>query len=122
MAFSLFVLAAVSAFGQEQEVVNVAINKEVTAKSGLKIAFLEVVEDSRCPEDVQCIWAGNAKIKVRVTEKGRSRVLELNSMLPNENAEYCAYRFKLSGLLPKPHSKKRSEAPYEAAIAVEKIS
>ncbi len=32
--------------------------------------FLEVVEDSRCPRDVQCIQAGRAVVRVRVLRDG----------------------------------------------------
>lgn len=37
---------------------------------GVTITFFEVLEDSRCPKDVDCVWAGQAKIKVRIKEKG----------------------------------------------------
>ncbi|MCH9659725.1 MAG: hypothetical protein K0U54_02315 [Bacteroidetes bacterium] len=36
----------------------------------LLIEFVEVLEDSRCPKDVQCVWAGQAKVKLSVTESG----------------------------------------------------
>lgn len=38
---------------------------------GVKITFLEVLEDSRCPKDVNCVWAGQARIKIRIKEKGK---------------------------------------------------
>ena len=37
------------------------------AGENLKIEFLEIVEDSRCPKDVTCIWAGRAVASVRIT-------------------------------------------------------
>ena len=40
----------------------------------IEITFLEVLEDSRCPKDVDCVWAGQAKIKVRVSEKGKEAI------------------------------------------------
>lgn len=42
--------------------------------NAVEVTFLEVVEDSRCPKDVDCIWAGQAKIKVRIEEKGLNPV------------------------------------------------
>lgn len=36
----------------------------------VEVTFIEILEDSRCPKDVSCVWAGQAKIKVRVNEKG----------------------------------------------------
>ena len=35
-------------------------------RDGHAVRFAEVVEDSRCPEDVQCVWAGRAKIRVEI--------------------------------------------------------
>ncbi len=35
---------------------------------GIKIEFMRVLEDSRCPESVQCIWAGQAKIQVHIVK------------------------------------------------------
>ena len=35
------------------------------------IRFKEVVSDSRCPKDVTCIWAGEAKVLVEVLENGK---------------------------------------------------
>jgi len=35
----------------------------------LKIRFLGVTQDSRCPKDVQCVWPGNARIKLQVNEE-----------------------------------------------------
>jgi hypothetical protein len=40
----------------------------------IKVTFLGVIEDSRCPKDVTCVWAGQAKIKVRIKEKGLAAV------------------------------------------------
>lgn len=35
------------------------------------ITFSEVLEDSRCPSDVTCVWAGQAKVIAKIkTEKG----------------------------------------------------
>ena len=39
---------------------------------GVTITFLEVLEDSRCPKDVDCVWAGQAKIKISIEEKGKA--------------------------------------------------
>ncbi len=43
-------------------------------ESGVTITPLEVLEDSRCPSDVQCIWAGT--VKLRATLKDASGTSE----------------------------------------------
>lgn len=35
-----------------------------------QIKFKEVISDSRCPKDVQCVWAGEAKVLVEVYKNG----------------------------------------------------
>lgn len=46
--------------------VSAAIGKSVTA-FGITITPLAVVEDSRCPQGVQCIQAGTVRVRVRIT-------------------------------------------------------
>lgn len=38
---------------------------------GLIITFLSISEDSRCPEGANCIWAGRAKVVLRVEKGGK---------------------------------------------------
>jgi hypothetical protein len=49
--------------------VKVLLGKKVTL-SKTEITFEAVLEDSRCPKDVSCIWAGQATIKVRIKPQG----------------------------------------------------
>jgi hypothetical protein len=48
-----------------QIVVKVGLTQTIVLE-GTSITFLEVVEDSRCPSGVDCIWAGEAKVLVRI--------------------------------------------------------
>ena len=114
-------LTATTVLAKRSETVKVLINKEVTAKGGLKIAFVELVEDSRCPEDAQCVWAGNAKIKIRVTKKGKSEILELNTMPNGDAPSFAGYRFSLTDLMPRLRSNVRiNRNAYEASIEMKK--
>jgi len=40
------------------------INQKLDGKSNKEIVLVEVINDSRCPEGVQCIWAGEVVIAV----------------------------------------------------------
>jgi hypothetical protein len=44
---------------------------------GLRIAPLELLEDSRCPVDVQCVRAGDVRITARIRHDGNAEVSEL---------------------------------------------
>jgi hypothetical protein len=122
LLFAVLAAGAMPAFAKRSDNVEVQINKEVTAAGGLKIAFVELIEDSRCPTDVDCIWAGNAKIKVRVTKNGRSKVLELEMIADGMAPNYGNYRLKLKDLTPKLRSNVRiNRNAYVATIEVTKV-
>lgn len=44
----------------------------------LRIKFVEVSEDSRCPKDVTCIWEGRVTAVVEISTDGSSQQLELS--------------------------------------------
>jgi len=52
-------------------VAKVALGEAITI-DGITIHFKEVLEDSRCPSGVTCIWAGRAKVTVGVKEDGQA--------------------------------------------------
>jgi len=39
---------------------------EVAVVSNLRVVPIEIVEDSRCPVDVQCVWAGRVRLRTEV--------------------------------------------------------
>jgi len=61
-------------------------------ESSLKIKFAEVIEDSRCPEDVTCIWAGRVSCIVIITDNGHPYGMTLTE--PGLTDQYAkeAYR------------------------------
>ncbi|MES2006590.1 MAG: hypothetical protein V4436_00610 [Patescibacteria group bacterium] len=64
------------------------INKKITAL-GLSLTPLEVVEDSRCPTNVQCIQAGTVRVKVLI-QSGLGEgavVVTLNTPITTEAEE-----------------------------------
>ena len=124
---SLLVLVGFGSFSavsakQGQEV-SVKINTEAKANGGLRVRFVELVEDSRCPVVTNCVWAGNATIQVRVTRNGRSKVLTLNSNADPREVSFAGYSFKLTGLTPEPRSNIRiNRNGYVATIEVKRVS
>jgi hypothetical protein len=80
----------------------------------LRIQFTAVANDSRCPSDVTCVWAGNAAVRLNVSTNRRDgKSLTLNtakvSSLANE-AEYRGYKVKLVDLTPYPRSNQKIAA------------
>ena len=52
---------------------------EVIEDAGLSVQFLGVSEDSRCPINAVCVWAGNATVQLRVRESRSSVDYELHT-------------------------------------------
>ena len=84
---------------------------QVTLKGeGLRIKFAEVKEDSRCPADVKCVWAGNAAVRLDVNIRGRAtKSLTLNTT-GNSPPEYRGYKVRLVELSPYPRSDRKIAA------------
>ena len=38
----------------------------------MKVRFVAVTEDSRCPRDVTCIWAGEVKVQLEIQESSKA--------------------------------------------------
>jgi hypothetical protein len=54
-----------------------SIGQTVTnSGEGLKITFLEVISDSRCPSGLTCIWAGEVVCAVRIEEGTQTSIVD----------------------------------------------
>jgi hypothetical protein len=106
------------------ESISVQVNKEKRfPKAKLSVRFVELVEDSRCPTDTNCVWAGNAKIKIRVTGHGRSHDFTLDTNGQNQAVVTEGYSIKLVGLTPSPRSNVRiNRNGYVATFEATKMS
>lgn len=58
---------------------------EAADLGGVTIRPLEVVEDSRCPNNVQCIWAGRLRLRAAVSGVSGDSVLTLGEPLQTSN-------------------------------------
>lgn len=82
------------------------VAQEKTAPgTGIRIKFLNVAEDSRCPTGVNCIWAGVARIKIRLRKNGKAaKDFELNTNQTDKTAIFEGHELKLAALTPHPRS------------------
>ena len=76
---------------------------QMTAEN-ISVTFQEVLEDSRCPVDVTCIWAGLAKVSLQVAVSGQERELRLSTSPPENSAVFENYTFWLISVRPVPRS------------------
>ena len=73
----------------------------------LRVTFTGVDNDSRCPVDVTCIWAGDAEIRLGLALGSGSTVpytLHWNTAEGPASAETGSYRVTLVELLPEARS------------------
>lgn len=65
-------------------------------EENLKITFIKVTEDSRCPRDVTCIWEGRASCLVELEHAGTSQSMTLTQ--PGLSEEYARAVYETYGL------------------------
>lgn len=110
---AIIILFSTFAFGQENstETPKIGIKVpqgETVVIKGVSIKFLEVIEDSRCPKDVTCIWAGRAIVKVEVIANGKKeeKILTFGEVRPGEEKNtnlYNSGKFAINGLALNPY-------------------
>ncbi len=87
---------------------------ETKTFSDLKITFKEVVSDSRCPEDVQCIQAGEVVVKA-LLQKGDSEPVEktltlgISVSLEKSSTEFEGFSISLFEVNPRPSTETPAE-------------
>ena len=83
---------------------------ETTFVQNIEIRFSGVQEDSRCPVDVQCVWAGNARAALGVGPRRGTQgpteqvLLNTNTSAGAQSGESWGLRVTLVDLTPAPRS------------------
>lgn len=116
-------LATVEA--QTPQQVKVLVGKQKKAsRSKLIIKFDSLVEDSRCAEGTNCVWAGNAKIKVTIKQgDDPSETFEMNTNLGAKGASYGPYAVNLISLTPIPAANVRlNRNAYTATFSISRLT
>jgi hypothetical protein len=91
----------------------------------LEVKFKEVIEDSRCPKGVTCVWAGRVTCVVELTQAGVSNQMSLTE--PGLADEYSRERYEGYELAfhvtPYPEAGKKIPADkYRLHLTISKLS
>jgi hypothetical protein len=88
--------------------------------AAIRLQFVGVTADSRCPADALCIWLGEAVVPVRVFDTGGSNEYELRTGDPQRaSAMHRNVRIELLQLQPYPFSNRRIDrSEYRATLVV----
>lgn len=129
--FSLIILLFIASFGFAQTEVaktpqiafKVDLGTTVTS-DGIKIEFEAVLEDSRCPVDVQCVWAGQARVKVNISSADMPEESLDLIVGKKEKDVLCVvdgYVLKAINLAPYPDTTNEENKKYVLFILKEKV-
>jgi hypothetical protein len=88
--------------------------------TGLRVQFIRVMADSRCPADALCIWVGDADVHVRVFDGSATSDYNLHTANSEPSTiEHRGTRIALVQLQPYPFSNRTIQpADYRATLQV----
>lgn len=99
----------------------------VSGGDDLRVRFSDVLEDSRCPTEVECFWTGQARIAVLIEPAGRpAATADFNTNpAPGQNAQTVRvddYTVELKALDPYPRTPDEpiSFEDYRATLLVQR--
>ena len=121
LLLALTVLVSSASFAQDStQVVKVKPPRIVTKLQfgqsyqleNLEFKFVEVLQDSRCPKNVNCVWAGEVVVLVDVFENGKKSYQKKLTLSPTSHLQnllgnlYASESLTISGfnVLPYPVS------------------
>jgi hypothetical protein len=97
----------------------------------LKITFIGVKNDSRCPKGALCIWAGDAEVLLRVRVEGqlpqivrvhtnlKPQIVVISAVAPGKVGVPKSYSIRIAGLTPQPKvGKKLRQSDYRLGLSI----
>lgn len=80
LLITLFLSISIVAQKKETILKSISFSQKLVKKKGMQLVLRKVINDSRCPEGVNCIWAGECEIQVAIF-KNQKLVSEENVLL-----------------------------------------
>lgn len=100
----------------------IAVRHGETIRAGdLSVTFADVVADSRCPVTVQCIWAGDAAVRVTLQTGAQRSEVVLHTHGGDQypkSARWGGYEIALVDLEPAPQEQRPDASTYRAYFSV----
>ncbi len=73
-------------------------------EQGIKFYFTDVLEDSRCPSDVECFWEGTVSLAINIIFEGSNLGEYILNSSNLHKASFMGFYVKLKVLAPYPVS------------------
>ncbi len=81
----------------------------------IQVEFVDVLEDSRCPSNVTCVWAGNGKVQIRFDQDN----IHLNTYLEPQETSVENINIQLLDLEPYPeHPRQFEKEDYKVRLLI----
>ncbi|KAA3601463.1 MAG: hypothetical protein DWQ06_07535 [Calditrichaeota bacterium] len=111
--------------------IQIRFGEQLFFEDNLEVTFQSVLNDSRCPQNVQCAWQGNAEIILTIKNADKSISEFVNLVIDGKNDRNSSnhqvinsnnYNFILLELNPYPQTNQNNNfMSYEALISIEKL-
>jgi hypothetical protein len=102
------------------DTVTVALHDTLhNSKEHICISFDSLENDSRCPSGSNCIWAGEARIKITFSNAGDKKSFVL-STLTTQDTTISHYKIRLVDVTPYPNGSKINPENYKMRVFVSK--
>ncbi len=108
--------------------INISLGETITIENH-QVKFVKVLEDSRCPKDATCIWAGRAIVRLEISREGKDTIakeLIFGQIKQGESKDLTLFTVeekKVVGITLKPYPSTEnsgSEKEYQLMVSVEK--
>jgi hypothetical protein len=87
--------------------------------TSIQVTFERLLEESRCPEDVLCVQAGNGQVLIGAQDGRQDARLVLNTTQTPRAERFAGYTFELRALDPYPRSDRRTKPEdYRATLRI----
>ncbi len=124
LILTLLFAGVMTGSAQISESVTLRVGQQKTApKSKVTIKFISVTEDSRCPKGVDCVWAGNAKVKVKISSGGQKKIFEFNTTIGPKGDILDGWAIRIETLSPEPTAdRKPNPKLYTATFDIARLT
>jgi len=98
IAFFIFISCASKQVANENEILINSTSK-VNVANDYEMKISKIISDSRCPENVTCVWAGEVQLEVEIYKKQKlekSETLSINYKNLELNKQFFAFKVPFS--------------------------
>ncbi|MEZ4828883.1 MAG: hypothetical protein R3C61_21745 [Bacteroidia bacterium] len=110
---------------QSEKEVSIRFSQTVSlSQQGISIQFSELVDDSRCPAGVACIWEGEVTVKLQIRISDREPEIAILGLSPRpevaQSYEAGGHTFTLKEVNPYPvHGKTTRLKDYSVVVEIQ---